>query len=124
MRSMILLLSLLMCSIANAELKLEINGPEKGFTGDLIVLDCIGSEAKTKAWIVPEGLAGKTLEGCADQIAFATRAEGVYTFILYGTDGEALLHTKHTVTITKDGGVIEPPPIDPELPTDPPIGGG
>lgn len=119
MRTLALFVSLVICSVANAELTLKINGPSEGKTGDLIVLDCIGSEANLKSWIIPDDLEGKSLLGCKDQVAFATRDPGVYTFFLYGTDGETLLHTKHVVTIegSKPVDPEDPPPIDP-----PPVG--
>ena len=122
MRNAILFLMLLCCSVANAEVKLVINGPEKGKSGDLIVINSTGSIADVQSWIIPDRLIGKTLMGCGEQVGFATREAGSYTFYLYGSDGENLAHTSHTVVISSDG--VKPPPIDPDPvdPTPPPVG--
>jgi hypothetical protein len=119
MRTLLLLAAMLFVSPVMAELKLQINGPAEGKTGDLVVLDSTGTIANGKDWIVPKELQGKTLSsGCSDQLGFATRNPGKYTFHLYGTDGLMLAHVSHEVTIT--GLSTEPPPTTDPPPVDPP----
>jgi len=103
-----LLMAICFCNLANAELTLQINGPSIGNTGDLIVINSIGSNAKVKNWIVPDELANKSMT-CTDQLGFSTSVPGSYTFYLYGTDGEQITHTSHTIVITKSGEIPEDP---------------
>ena len=104
---------------ASAQLNLKISGPETGQPGDLVVINSIGSVAKVSEWIVPPKLEHKIIK-CSEQLGFATREPGSYTFYLYGTDGDSLGSVSHTVVITAgiDLPIPEPQP-DPDQPNPP-----
>jgi hypothetical protein len=112
-------LLLCVCNTAFAELKLQINLPEKGVVNQPLKIDLIGSEAKVMAWIMPD-LQGGTVFGCdcdgqsaEKEFMFFPSKPGRYVFALHGTDGEKLAYTSKVLTIT---GTATPPPVDPVNP--------
>ena len=114
-----ILLTLATC--ARAELSLVINGPTEATTGNLVVLNSVGSVAHATEWIPPKALKDKTAQ-CGEQIFFATSEPGEYLFTLTGTDGQHLSHVQHTVVIPSPLPIPipdEPPPTEPPPPSDP-----
>lgn len=95
-----------------------IEGPDKGFAGDLIILNWQKSVGVKTLVIPPASLTGKVLINTADkQLGFSTRTPGQYEFFLIVSDHNAeMIWDSMVVTVTT---YAQPPPVDPP-PTDPP----
>lgn len=112
----------LMVSLALADVKAVINGPEEAKVGDLIVLSGRESVGDNMQWVQPQKIQ-TLLCGDGQDLAFATGTPGTYQFILIVANKEAeIAYVQHTVKVT--GQIVtEPDPDpkpDPEEPTPPP----
>lgn len=111
-----LILWLILAGVCFGQPKAVIEGPTRGATGDLVVLDGSSSTGDGHKWIMPAGLQTLGCEAGAGvgQIAFASGRPGVYSFTLIVADKQAAIdYAIHTVTIGSGTGPVDPGPIDP-----------
>ncbi len=122
----------LMATVVQAAAVAKITGPTSAYPGDLVVLTSDGTVGTAYQWaIIPTDAGSRCFQynerdntgKLSRSIAvFATRTEGVYTFVLASAESDTVALALHTVTISSSGPPPGPGPGPGPNPPPPPPG--
>lgn len=109
--------AVMIATVARAEVKAVLVGPEEADPGDLVVVTAEGSIGDGFRFRIDERLAGRVFQ-FGRQVVFATRTPGEYRFQVIVADRTAAID--ETTLVVKIGETPPPTPPEPPKPPAPP----